>query len=225
MSEFFATLWTVCNLPDSSVHGISLTGILEWVAISFLRGFSWHGLNLRFLHWQADSLPLNHQGSSIFFFFLWIKKLCEQSLSWQVEFQIFVFFSFCLMCVCVCVCVFVFLRWTKATYVHTLKISTLVITLSFNTHVATSWLISCFKGSAYPVFWDALKMADMLHFGGLFSSLPISGSGPLPACSGSLFLSSGLSFLGLCPSSHIKIGTTLPRLNREHASWLHHTTD
>ena len=30
-----------CSLPASSVHGISLGRILEWVAISFSRGSSW----------------------------------------------------------------------------------------------------------------------------------------------------------------------------------------
>ena len=30
-----------CSLPGSSVHGISQTRVLEWVAISFLRGSSW----------------------------------------------------------------------------------------------------------------------------------------------------------------------------------------
>ena len=30
-----------CNLPGSSVHGILQAIILEWVAISFSRGFSW----------------------------------------------------------------------------------------------------------------------------------------------------------------------------------------
>ena len=30
-----------CSLPGSSVHGISQARILEWVAISFSRGFSW----------------------------------------------------------------------------------------------------------------------------------------------------------------------------------------
>ena len=29
------TSWTVCSLPDSSVHGISQARVLEWVAISF----------------------------------------------------------------------------------------------------------------------------------------------------------------------------------------------
>ena len=31
-----------CSLPGSSVHGISQIRILEWVAISFSRGSSWH---------------------------------------------------------------------------------------------------------------------------------------------------------------------------------------
>ena len=51
-----------CSPPGSSVHGIFQAWILEWVAMSFSRGFSWsrdgtRGL-LCHLHWQADSLPL-----------------------------------------------------------------------------------------------------------------------------------------------------------------------
>ena len=34
---------TDCSPPVSSVHGIPQAGILEWVAISFSRGFSWLG--------------------------------------------------------------------------------------------------------------------------------------------------------------------------------------
>ena len=30
-----------CSLPGSSVHGISQAGILEWVSISFSKGFFW----------------------------------------------------------------------------------------------------------------------------------------------------------------------------------------
>ena len=56
-----------CSLPDSSVHGILQTRILEWVAISSSRGCcSVYGLNLhllRPLHWQADSLPLCRLGN------------------------------------------------------------------------------------------------------------------------------------------------------------------
>ena len=48
-------------LPGSSVHGIFLARVLEWVAISFSRGsFLTQGSNLRLLHWQADPLPLSH---------------------------------------------------------------------------------------------------------------------------------------------------------------------
>ena len=49
-----------CSLPGSSVHELSQARILELVAISFSRGSNPH-----FLCWQADSLPLSHQGSPI----------------------------------------------------------------------------------------------------------------------------------------------------------------
>ena len=45
--------------PGSSVHGIFQTRILEWIAISFSRGW-----NPNLLYWQADSLPLCHQRSA-----------------------------------------------------------------------------------------------------------------------------------------------------------------
>ena len=52
--------------PGSFVHGISQAQILEWVAIFFCQGILLtQGLNLRLLHWQADSLLLSHQGSFI----------------------------------------------------------------------------------------------------------------------------------------------------------------
>ena len=37
----FATLWTVCSPPDSSVHEILQARILEWVPMPFSRGSSW----------------------------------------------------------------------------------------------------------------------------------------------------------------------------------------
>ena len=50
------------------MRGIFQARILEWVAISYSRESSLtQGSNLRllvFLHWQADSLPLNHLESS-----------------------------------------------------------------------------------------------------------------------------------------------------------------
>ena len=59
-----------CNLPDSAVHGIFQARRLEWVAVSFSRGFFLtHESNqclLQLLHWQADSLPLSHLGSPPF---------------------------------------------------------------------------------------------------------------------------------------------------------------
>ena len=56
-----------CRLPGSSVHGIFQSRILEWVAVSFSRGSSRPRSNLCLLHWQADSLALNHQGSPYWF--------------------------------------------------------------------------------------------------------------------------------------------------------------
>ena len=38
--RLFATSWTVCSPPGSSVHGILQARILEWVAIPFSRVFS-----------------------------------------------------------------------------------------------------------------------------------------------------------------------------------------
>ena len=50
------------NLLDFSVRGISQARILEWVAISLQEIFLIQGLNMS-LELQADSFPLNHQGS------------------------------------------------------------------------------------------------------------------------------------------------------------------
>ena len=53
-----------CNPPGSSVRGILQARILEWVCHFLLQGVSLtQGSNPRFLHWQADSLLLSHQGS------------------------------------------------------------------------------------------------------------------------------------------------------------------
>ena len=40
VSNSFATAWTVCSPPGSSVHGILQARILEWAAIPFSRGSS-----------------------------------------------------------------------------------------------------------------------------------------------------------------------------------------
>ena len=51
--------------PGFFVHGISQAGLLEWVAISFSRGFSLPGIEPAALTLQADSLPLSHLGKSV----------------------------------------------------------------------------------------------------------------------------------------------------------------
>ena len=54
-----------CSPPDSSVHGILQTRILELVAVSFSKRSSQPRIqtHICLLHWQADSLLLSHQGS------------------------------------------------------------------------------------------------------------------------------------------------------------------
>ena len=60
--QLFVTPWTEAH--QAPVHGISQTRILERVAVSFSGGiFLTQRLNLRLLHWQADSFPLLRQGS------------------------------------------------------------------------------------------------------------------------------------------------------------------
>ena len=50
--------------PGSFVHGVLQGRILEWVVVPFCKGlFLDQKSNLCLLHWQADSLPLSHQGS------------------------------------------------------------------------------------------------------------------------------------------------------------------
>ena len=50
-----------CSLPGSSDQGIFRASILEWVAISYARGyFLWH-----LLHWQVDSLPVTPPGKPL----------------------------------------------------------------------------------------------------------------------------------------------------------------
>ena len=51
-----------CSPPGSSVHGISQTRMLEWVAISFSRGSAWPRDQICI---SADSLPLSHHESPI----------------------------------------------------------------------------------------------------------------------------------------------------------------
>ena len=56
-----------CRPPGSSVHGISQARGLEWVVNTSSRGSSWLGDQTRVsCYWQADSLPLSHQGSNFF---------------------------------------------------------------------------------------------------------------------------------------------------------------
>ena len=51
-----------CRPPGSSLHGIFQARILEWVAVSFSKGFPTQGSNLHLLHWQADSFTTEPLG-------------------------------------------------------------------------------------------------------------------------------------------------------------------
>ena len=52
-----------CSLPGSSVHEDSQSKIIAVVCHFLLQGIFWtQGLNPQLLHWQANSLPLSHQG-------------------------------------------------------------------------------------------------------------------------------------------------------------------
>ena len=65
-----------CSPRGSSVHGISQAIILDWVATYFSRGSSRPRDQIWvLLYWQVDSLPLNHQGSPHFLYFIYF--LCE----------------------------------------------------------------------------------------------------------------------------------------------------
>ena len=69
VAQLCSTLFSSMDCPpSSSAQGIIQARILEWGAISSSRGSSlprdWNNL-LRFLHWQADSLPLAPPGKPI----------------------------------------------------------------------------------------------------------------------------------------------------------------
>ena len=63
--QFFVTLWTVARQAPLSM-GILQARILEWVVISYSRGFSkprdQSHTSTCLLHWQAGSLPLASPG-------------------------------------------------------------------------------------------------------------------------------------------------------------------
>ena len=68
MAKSYPTLaipWT--RLPGPSVHEISWARILECVAISFSGDLPDPGIESDSPAWQADSLPLSHQGSQVIY--------------------------------------------------------------------------------------------------------------------------------------------------------------
>ena len=66
-ATFTFTFQTVCSPPDSSSYGISQQNTGMGCHFLLQRIFLTHGSNshlLSLLHWQADYLPLHHQGNS-----------------------------------------------------------------------------------------------------------------------------------------------------------------
>ena len=52
-----------CSPPGSSVRGISQARLLEWLTVSFCRGLPHTEVEPALWRWEADALPLCHQGS------------------------------------------------------------------------------------------------------------------------------------------------------------------
>jgi len=67
MSNSLVTPWTVARQDPLSMGPWDLPSKNTGVGCHFLlKGiFPTQGLNLHLLHWQADFLPLSHQGSPI----------------------------------------------------------------------------------------------------------------------------------------------------------------
>ena len=81
-----------CSPPGSSDHGILQVRILEWVAMLSSRAPSWPGIEPVSLAlspaWQANSLPLSHQGSPSICVFLyiiqcWQRPKCCYTKHWK----------------------------------------------------------------------------------------------------------------------------------------------
>ena len=76
-----------CSLPGSSVHGISQARKLEWVAISFSRGFSEHRDWTGSPALQADSLLSETSGKQFFSFQFSCSVLLDSVTPWTAACQ------------------------------------------------------------------------------------------------------------------------------------------
>jgi len=59
--QFFVTPWTVCNLPDSSIHGISQERIASGLPFPSPGDLLSPGIEIASPALQVDSLPLSHR--------------------------------------------------------------------------------------------------------------------------------------------------------------------
>ena len=105
-----------CNLPQSSVHRIFQTRILEWVVISYSRGIfptqGWNLCLLCLLQWQADFVLLTAPPG---------KPLWEDTTMQYICYVCMNIYIYIYMCVCVCVCVCVFVCTLTTIYFFYLK--------------------------------------------------------------------------------------------------------
>ena len=86
---------TDCSPPGSSVHGISQTRTLEWVAISSSRGSSRPRNQTHIsclLHWQVNSIPLCYQFNTAICYIQKLLRVNPKSSHNKEK-----FFSFCLI--------------------------------------------------------------------------------------------------------------------------------
>ena len=103
-----------CSLPGSSVHVIFQARILEWVAISSFKGFSW----------PRDWTQVSRTASK--FFTVWASREASKwanlglisiftlaySLSLSLSLSIYIYiyiYMYVYICVCVCVCVYIYI--------------------------------------------------------------------------------------------------------------------
>ena len=84
-----------CSLATFSVHGMAQARILEWVAISSPGDLPDPGIEPVSPAWQADSLPLSHQGSPFKFCASGLKKYSKSLYNGELTLQAVGLYKLC----------------------------------------------------------------------------------------------------------------------------------
>ena len=142
VAQLCLTLWDpiACGLPGSSVHGISQTGIVEWVTISFSRGSS-QPRDRSHVSCIGGSLPLSHQGSQNCTL-LCIKYTCEcictcECMCVWVYVYVWVYECMCTReCMCTCVYTWVYVYMNMWVYVYMYVCMWVCVYVSVCVHVS-----------------------------------------------------------------------------------------